>query len=150
MTTGLIRWNPETDLLRHRMDRLFNQMLGDVWGAPVANEELSTRRWSPVVDIRETDDALVLTAELPGLTKQDVNITLENNVLTLAGERSFEKESKGETFHRIERSYGAFSRSFTLPANVKTEKVEALFGDGLLQVTLPKVEESKPRKIEIK
>jgi len=150
MTTGLIRWNPETDLLRNRMDRLFNQMLGDVWGAPVATEEVSTRRWSPVVDIRETEDALMLTAELPGLNKDDVQITLENNVLTLSGERSFEKESKGETFHRIERSYGAFSRAFTLPANVRTDKVAAVFADGLLHVTLPKVEESKPRKIEIK
>ena len=150
MTTGLIRWNPENDVLRHRMDRLFNQMLGDVWGAPAATEEVSTRRWSPVVDIRETEDALMLTVELPGLTKDDVAITLENNVLTLAGERNFEKEAKGETFHRIERSYGAFSRAFTLPANVRTEKVEAVFGDGLLKVTLPKVEESKPRKIEIK
>ena len=149
MTTGLIRWNPETDLLRHRMDRLFNQMLNTPW-SPAQTEDVTNRGFLPAVDIRETDDALVLTAELPGLTKEDVNITLENNVLTLAGERSFEKESKGETFHRIERSYGAFSRSFTLPANVKTEKVEALFGDGLLQVTLPKVEESKPRKIEIK
>ena len=103
-----------------------------------------------MVDIRETEDALVLTVELPGLTREDVQITLENNMLTLAGERNFEKESKGETFHRIERSYGAFSRAFTLPANVKTDKVEAVFNDGLLQVTLPKVEESKPRKIEIK
>jgi HSP20 family protein len=150
MTTGLIRWSPETDVLRNRMDRLFNQMLGDVWGAPAATEEVSTRRWSPVVDIRETDEALMLTAELPGLTRDDVQITLDNNVLTLSGERSFEKESKGETFHRIERSYGAFSRSFTLPANVKTDQVEAVFGDGLLTVTLPKVEEAKPRKIEIR
>lgn len=150
MTTGLIRWSPETDVLRNRMDRLFNQMLGDVWGAPAATEEVATRRWSPVVDIRETDDALMLTAELPGLTREDVQITLDNNVLTLSGERSFEKESKGETFHRIERSYGAFSRSFTLPANVKTDQVAAVFGDGLLRVTLPKVEEAKPRKIEIR
>ena len=150
MTTGLIRWNPDVDVLRTRMDRLFNQMLGDAYNTPLSGEELSTRRWSPPVDIRETDDALVLTAELPGLTKEDVQITLENRVLTLAGERKFEKEAKGENYHRIERSYGAFTRSFTLPPNVKTEKVDASFENGVLSVTLPKMEESKPRRISIR
>ncbi len=150
MTTGLIRWNPETDLLRGRVDRLFNQMLGDLWGVPQTTEEVSARRWMPAVDIRETADALVLSAELPGLTKDNVNITLENNVLSLSGERRFEKEVKEETFHRMERSYGEFTRSFTLPANVRTDKVEASFTDGVLTITLPKVEESKPRKIAIR
>lgn len=150
MTTGLIRWNPEADVLRTRVDRLFNQMLGDLWSSPVSTEEVSTRRWSPAVDIRETDEALILTAELPGLTKEDVQITLENQVLTLSGERKFEKEAKGENFHRIERSYGAFTRAFTLPTHVKTEKVDASFEHGVLTVTLPKMEESKPRRISIR
>jgi len=150
MTTGLIRWSPETDLLRGRMDRLFNEMLTDFWGGRGAAEGASPRVWAPPVDIRETEDALLIAVELPGLTKSEVDITLENNVLTLAGERKFEKDTKGEIWHRVERSYGAFSRSFTLPATVRTERVEATFADGILHITLPKVEESKPRKIAIK
>lgn len=150
MTTGLIRWNPEADVLRGRVDRLFNQMLQDLWGTTLPAEEVSTRRWAPAVDIKETEDALVLRAELPGLTKEDVKITLENQVLTLSGERKFEKEAKGESYHRIERSYGAFTRAFTLPTHVKTEKVDATFADGVLTVTLPKMEESKPRHIAIR
>lgn len=149
MTTGLIRWNPETDLLRGRMDRLFNEMLGEFWGGRAA-ENVAPRVWAPPVDIRETEDALLITAELPGMTKDEVDITLENNVLTLSGERKFEKDVKGETWHRVERSYGAFSRSFTLPATVRIERVEAAFAEGILRITLPKVEESKPRKIAIK
>lgn len=149
MTTGLMRWTPETDLLRSRIDRVFNEMLRDVWGTPLS-EPVSGRTWVPAVDIKEGDDALTLTAELPGFTKDQVDITLENNVLTLAGERKFEQEAKGETYHRIERSYGSFSRSFTLPATVKTDKVDARFEGGLLTITLPKVEESRPRKIAIR
>lgn len=149
MTTGLMRWTPETDLFRSRMDRVFNEMLRDVWGAPVS-ESVAGRTWSPAVNIKESDEALTLTAELPGFDKDGVEITLENNVLTLAGERKFEQESKGEAWHRIERSYGSFSRSFTLPATVKTDKVDARFENGLLAITLPKVEESKPRKIAIR
>jgi len=149
MTTGLMRWTPETDLFRTRMDRVFNEMLRDVWGAPIS-ESATGRTWAPAVDIKESDEALTLTAELPGFDKNQVEITLENNVLTLAGERKFEQESKGETWHRIERSYGSFSRSFTLPATVKTDKVDAKFDGGLLSITLPKIEESKPRKIAIR
>jgi HSP20 family protein len=148
MTTGLMRWTPETDLFRTRMDRVFNEMLRD-WGAPVS-ESVAGRTWAPAVDIKESDEALTLTAELPGFDKNQVEITLENNVLTLAGERKFEQESKGEAWHRIERSYGSFSRSFTLPATVKTDKVDAKFENGLLAISLPKVEESKPRKIAIR
>jgi HSP20 family protein len=150
MTTGLIRWSPETDLLRGRMDRLFNDMLGDLWGGRAGAEGIAARVWAPPVDLRETEDALVLTAELPGLTKDDVEITVEHNILTLSGERKLEKDAKGETWHRVERTYGAFSRSFALPATVKTERVEASFADGVLSITLPKIEESKPRKIAIK
>lgn len=150
MATGIIRWNPQTHLLRGRMDRLFNEMLRDYWGPETGSEEVSSRVWAPPVDIREGSDALTLTAELPGLTKDDVSITLENNVLTLSGERKFEKETQGEAYHRIERSYGSFSRSFTLPSTVRTDTVEARFEHGVLTVSLPKQEESKPRKITIK
>lgn len=148
MTTGLIRFNPETDLFRGRMDRLFNQMLGAPWSA-AQTEDVTNRGFLPAVDIRETPEKLVISTELPGLDKKDVHITLENQVLTIAGERTFEKEVKDETCHRIERSYGTFSRSFTLPANLQTDKVDAKFDKGVLTIQVPKAEESKPRKISI-
>ncbi len=149
MPTGLIRFNPETDLYRGRMDRLFNQMLNAAWSPLAATEEVTNRGFLPAVDIRETPEMLTLTAELPGLTKDDVQITLENQVLTISGERAFAKETKDETCHRIERSYGSFARSFTLPTNLKTDKVDAKFDNGVLTIQLPKAEETKPRKITI-
>lgn len=149
MTTSLIRWNPAQDLLRHRVDRLFDRAFSDFL-APVSDEAMSTSRWMPAVDIRETNEALVLSAELPGLTKEDVQITLENNVLTISGERKWEKDVKEESFHRIERSYGSFARSFTVPGNLRHDQVQANFENGVLSVTLPKAEEAKPRKIAIK
>jgi HSP20 family protein len=150
MPTTLTRWTPVLDPFRGRFDQLFNQFLGDVLPAMQGTEEVSNQRWAPAVDIKETNEALTLTAELPGLTKDDVQITIENQVLTISGERKFEKEVKGETWHRVERSYGSFSRSFTLPATVRIERVEASFTDGVLAIKLPKVEESKPRKIAIR
>ena len=105
--------------------------------------------WVPAVDVRETDESFVFTAELPGLSKDDVSITLEDNVLTLTGERRFGQEETKNEFRRIERSYGHFTRSFTLPNEVDNDKVEARYGDGLLTVTVPKTEKTKPRKIEI-
>ncbi len=149
MTTTLTRWMP-ADLFRERFDRMLNQSFNEFLAPLGATEDVTNRRWMPAVDIRESDEALTINAELPGLDKNDVHITLENNVLTLAGERKFESEEKDESYHRIERAYGSFSRSFTLPANVKTDKVEAVFKDGVLSVVLPKVEEAKPRKIEIR
>lgn len=148
MTTGLIRFNPEADLFRGRMDRLFNQMLSGPW-APVLTEEVANRGFLPAVDIRETPEQLTLVAELPGLDKNDVQITIENQVLTISGERNFQKETKDETCHRIERSYGSFTRSFTLPTQLKTDKVEAKFDKGVLTVVVPKAEETKPRKVTI-
>lgn len=112
-------------------------------------EDLSNRTWMPPVDIRETEDAFLVTAELAGLSKDDINITLEDSVLTLSGERRFEKEAEKDNYHRIERAYGSFSRSFTLGSGVMAEKVKAAFKDGVLTVTVPKREESKPRKIDI-
>jgi HSP20 family protein len=150
MTTTLTRWTPESDLLRSPFDRLFNQMLQSAWGPQAGAEGVSGRAWSPAVDVKETQDALQFHVELPGLKKEDVEITIENNILTIAGERKFEKETKDENYHRLERSYGAFSRSFTLPTGVRSEQVEAKFENGVLAVTLPKQEESKPRKISIR
>lgn len=150
MNTTLTRWTPESDLLRNRFDRVFNQMLQDAWGNQPAAEGFSGKTWAPAVNIKESEDALEFGVELPGLTKENVEITVENQVLTIAGERKFEKEAKGESYHRLERSYGAFSRSFTLPTGVKTEKVDATFEHGVLTIRLPKQEETKPRKISIR
>ena len=152
MQTALTRWTTP-DLFRDRLDRIFNQMLTQSFSPDVLLEpqgDVAARHWMPAVDIRETADSLLLVAELPGMTREDVQITLENNVLSIAGERKFEKDVKGESYHRLERSFGTFARSFSLPANVKTDKVEAVFKDGILTVTLPKVEEAKPRRVEIK
>jgi HSP20 family protein len=146
---ALIPWTSSPDLFRDRFDRLFSRMLQDL-GSTATGEQVSTRQWVPAVDIQETADAVVLHAELPGLKREDVNITLENHMLTVSGERKFEKNTRADDFHRIERSYGSFARTFTLPTNVKTDKVEASFQDGVLTVKLPKVEEAKPRKIEIR
>ena len=143
----LTRWNP--DLVRFPLDRLFNRAFTDFL-APLANEEVSNRGFIPAVDIRETPEALLVQAELPGMTKEDVHITLENQVLTISGERKQVKEVQEHNIHRVERSFGTFSRSFMLPTNVQNDGVTANFQDGVLMVTLPKVEQAKPRKIEIR
>ena len=150
MNASLTRWTPMSDFLRSPLDRVLNQSFSDFLAPLTSNEEVSNRRFMPPVDIRETPDALILQAELPGLNKADVRITLENQVLTLSGERTFQKEVQEQNLHRVERSYGTFSRSFMLPANVETDKVQANFQDGVLTVTLPKVEKAKPRQIEIR
>ena len=150
MTSAITRWTPETDLVRTRLDRLFNQMLQDAWGTQMPTEGVANRTWTPAVDIKETQEALHFAIELPGMTKDNLEITVENNILTIAGERKFEKETKGEEYHRLERAYGTFSRSFTLPTGVRTDKVEANFENGVLRLDLPKQEGAKPRKITIK
>jgi HSP20 family protein len=106
--------------------------------------------WNPSVDIFENKDQIVLEAELPGMKPEDVNISIENNVLTIHGERRFEKKDESDNFHRVERSYGSFTRSFTLPPTVSSENVEANFDNGILRLALAKREEAKPRRIEIK
>ena len=146
MTLGLTRWNPVNDLERDPIHRFFNRFLDDTLSTDM---NATSRNWKPAVDIKETEDALTLLAELPGMTREDIEVSLENNVLTISGERKFEKDLEKESFHRIERAYGAFARSFTLPSNVKTDSVEASFKDGILAVRLPKLEEAKPHKIKI-
>jgi HSP20 family protein len=122
-------------------------MFDSLFNADAQSEE--TRSWVPPVDIQETGDAYLFHAELPGLTKEDIHITLENNVLRLSGERKFEKDVKKETFHRIERTYGNFTRTFTLPTQVDASKVHAAFENGILTINVPKAEQAKPRRIEI-
>jgi HSP20 family protein len=114
------------------------------------NEALGENAWLPAVDVRETDNEFVFVAELPGLAKDDVSIEIEDKVLTISGERSFEGKEDNPNYHRIERSYGTFSRGFSLPQEVDQEKVTANFNNGLLTISIPKTEAVKPRKIEIK
>jgi HSP20 family protein len=146
---ALIRWDPFRDLLslQDRMNRLFEEsMTRD----KVFEEAFTSGVWSPVVDIYETDTSVILKAELPGMTKDDIVIEISENNLILKGERKFQKDIKEENYHRIERSYGTFSRSFTLPDTVDRGKVSASFKEGILEITIPKIEGAKPKQIEIK
>jgi HSP20 family protein len=110
---------------------------------------LSSAIWSPAVDIYETDDEVVVKAELPEVDQKDIDIQIENNTITLRGERKFNKETKKENFHRIERAYGAFSRSFTLPGTIDQERIRADYKDGILKISMPKREETKPKQIKV-
>lgn len=116
----------------------------------VENEAMTVTEWVPVVDITEDDKEYVIKAELPGVKKEDVKVTVENGRLSLYGERKMEKEEKEKKYHRIERSYGSFLRSFTLPEGANAEKVSAEFADGVLRVRLPKNETAVPRSVEVK
>jgi HSP20 family protein len=146
-TMAVIRWDPFRDLntLQDRMNRLFNDA-GRGWG----NEEpAATTTWSPAVDIYETEGEIVVKAEVPGLDRKDITLNLENNVLTIRGERRFQKETKDDNYHRIERSYGGFTRSFSIPTTVDEDKIRADYKDGVLTVSLPKKEQAKPKQIQI-
>jgi HSP20 family protein len=142
----IVRWEPFRELssLQTEMNRLFNAAFEGPGGG-----NGGARRWTPAMDLLETEDEFVLRADLPGLSESDVNIELEDNVLTVSGERKAEHEERGEGFHRIERSYGAFRRSLTLPEGVDPEGVSASFDKGVLEVHIPKPEERKPRRVAI-
>jgi HSP20 family protein len=145
---AIIRWNPAQDLMRMReeMDSLFQQFL-----RPGTSEEGSWGQglWAPPVDIVETDDALVMKVELPGFSKDDIQIELHDNRLTLRGERKYEKEVKEEQYRRRERAYGRFERSFLLPTVIDQDKVTAEFKDGVLELRLPKSQEAKAKRIAV-
>ena len=147
---AIVRWEPFRDLMttQREFDRLFKEAFSPLFG----EGELSTRTWAPPVDIYENADNIVLKAELPGIDPKDVEIRVEDNTLYLKGERKFEQEVKEENYHRVERSYGSFARSFSLPNSIAADKVVADYKDGLLTLTMPKREEAKPKtiKIEIK
>jgi HSP20 family protein len=115
-----------------------------------SQEVIATGDWAPRVDIAETDEAFVIKVEIPEVNKDDVKVTVDNGVLTIRGERKQEKEEEGKKFHRVERHYGSFARSFTLPDNVDETKVTASFKDGMLKLQIPKAEEAKPEVIEVK
>ncbi len=140
----LVRRTPWQDLenLQHR--------LSDIFGDSTLATSQETGQWAPPVDIREAEDALQMQVELPGIDKKDVTLEVKDGVLTISGERRYEKDVNEENVHRIERAYGKFSRSFSLPRNIDADKVEASMQDGVLHVRLPKHESAKPKAIAIK
>jgi HSP20 family protein len=140
---AIVRWEPARELESMEIDRL-NRMFSDFYG------EAFSRALVPPVDIYETDaHEVVLKAELPDMKREDINLTFENGVLTLKGERKFEQDVKKENFQRIERRHGAFSRSFTLPNTVDAGKISASYKDGVLTIRLPQREEAKPKQIAV-
>jgi len=132
---------------QHDMNRLFDGFFrGDV----LDNGSFFTNTWSPAVDLSETKDAYQIQAELPGLKKEDVKVTVEENTVTIRGEKKSESEKKEANYHRVERSYGSFERSFSLPGAIKNDSVDAHFEEGVLTVRLPKTEEAKQKLIDVK
>ncbi len=146
----LTRWNPgiENATLNQRMERLFDEFLGR--GMRNTTEDRPLRgAWVPAINVLEKEDAMIIAADLPGLSAEDVEVTVEEGTLTIRGERKLEEAAEGETYHRVERVYGAFERSFSLSNTVDIEKIEARFKNGEMTLTLPKKEESKPRSVKI-
>ena len=144
---SIVRYDPFRDLrtLQEEVNRLFSSNLTRGFG----EEGIGRGAWNPSVDIFENKDQIVLEAELPGMKQDDFELTVENNVITLRGERQFEKKEESDNYHRVERSYGSFTRSFTLPQTVSAEGATAEYSNGVLRVTLPKREETKARRIQI-
>jgi len=143
----IVRWEPlrELSTLQNEVNRLFNT----AFETPTTGNGGTLRRWMPAMDLVETDDHFVLRADLPGMTESDVNIEIEDTVLTISGERRAEHEEKKEGFHRVERAFGSFARTLTLPKGVDPEAVAASFDNGVLEVRIPKPEVRKPRRISI-
>lgn len=149
---ALVRWRPfrELETFRREMDRLFEDFFGREW--PVlrpAREITRAGVLAPAIDMYDKKDEIIVKAELPGLSKDDVNIELTEDALTLSGEIKREEEVKETDYYCCERAYGKFSRTIELPAKVKTDKAEARFKDGILEIHLPKVEEAKPKQIKV-
>jgi HSP20 family protein len=144
---AIIRWDPFRDMvtLREKMNRLFE----DVFTGRGEDKELAASTWAPAVDIYETENELIMTAEVPGIEEKDIEIKIEDNTLSLRGERKFEKETKEENYHRIERSYGSFYRAFTLPNSIDPDRIQAEYENGVLKISMPKRQELKPRKVKI-
>ena len=143
----IVRYDPFRDLrtLQEEVNRLFSTNLTRAFG----DEGIGRGAWAPSVDIYENKDQIVLEAELPGMKQEDFDLSIENNVITLRGERKFEKTDETDNYHRVERSYGSFTRSFTLPQTVSAEGASAEYSNGVLRVTLPKREETKARRIQV-
>ena len=144
---AMTRFDPLRDLavLQNRMNRLFN----DTYGREREDDLMNRGTWTPAVDIYEVDGTLMLKAELPDMRREDIDVSVENNTLTIRGERTLDNDVKQENFHRIERSYGSFVRQFSLPATVDAGKIAAEYKNGVLTLKLPVREEAKPRTINI-
>ncbi len=147
---ALVRWDPfkELEEMEKRIATLFGR-------APLRKdgdreESLTVAEWAPLVDIVEDDKEYLIKAELPEVKKEDIKVSVQDDVLSISGERQYEKEEKGKKYHRVERAYGSFMRSFTLPDDADGSKVSAEFKDGVLKVHLPKSEKAKPKSIEVK
>lgn len=145
---ALIRWEPARELntIQSEMNRLFNSLFDNPTRPTAGNV---VRRWVPAMDLIETGDHYVLRADLPGLSEKDVNIELDSGVLTISGQRNATRNDENGGYRRVERSYGSFSRSLTLPKGIDPEAVEASFEQGVLEVRIPKPEQFKPRKVTI-
>jgi HSP20 family protein len=146
---ALIRWEPVAELntIQNEMNRLFNTFFDQPAQSGRGNS--TSRRWLPAMDIVETTDHYVLRADLPGLTDGDVNVQLEDNVLTISGERKAERDGRQEGYHRLERGFGSFSRSLTLPDGIDADRIEAHFDRGVLEINVPKPEQKKPRTVQV-
>jgi HSP20 family protein len=146
---ALVKWDPfrELEEMSDRLNRIFVRPAA--WQGH-GKEIMTVADWTPTVDISETETEYLIKAELPDIKKDEVKVTVEDGVLTIQGERKREKEEKGKKFHRVERSYGRFVRSFTLPDSVDEGKVKAEYTDGVLALHLPKSEQAKPKQIEVK
>jgi HSP20 family protein len=147
---ALIRWEPVAELgtIQNEMNRLFNTFFDQP--APTGSGGVPGRRWIPAMDLIETAENYVLRADLPGLSEADVDVQLQDNLLTISGERKAKHESQQEGYYRLERAFGSFSRSLTLPEGVDPEAVQAHFDRGVLEITIPKPEQKKPRQVRIK
>lgn len=147
---NLVKWNPFRELedVSNRLNSIFGKFPAKTESG---QEMLAVTDWVPIVDISETDTAYLIKGEIPGVKKEDVKVTIEDDMITLRGERKQEKEDKGEKYHRIERCYGSFMRSFHLPDDAEESTVKAEFKDGMISVTLPKSEQAKnkPKQIEV-
>ena len=149
--TTMTRWDPFQDL-RSAHDEMaqMSPMLAHALGLHAQQGSGRAMAWAPALDISERKDAYLVTVELPGLKPEDLDITMEDGLLTIQGERQFTTESSEQQFHRVERRYGAFRRSITLPAHVMAEGIEASFEDGVLQILVPKTEEATPKRIQVR
>lgn len=148
----LVKWNPTRELLNmeREFSRLFDSFTNRFGRTSKEDEEFENAVWMPLTDISETEDHYELNVDLPGVSKDDLKISYSDHQLTISGERKQEKESKGSKYHRIERSYGKYYRSFNLPEKIKDDQIDASFKDGQLKIVVPKAEEVKPKAIDIK
>jgi HSP20 family protein len=144
---NIIRWTPFRDLVtvREKMNDIFEE----AFTSRGEEKDMVASTWTPSVDIYENENELVLSAEAPGIEDKDIEIKIENNTLSIQGERKIEKETKEENYHRIERSYGSFYRSFTLPTNINQDNIKAEYDNGVLRISMPKKPELKPKKVKV-